>query len=358
MQAMNRPAGARTAGGPARILMGPREPSPASRMTPPPVPGSDAAKELAANGRALAQKVVQEIGKVVVGMEEVTQQFLIALLAGGHVLLEGVPGVAKTTLSKTFARLLGMQYQRIQFTPDLLPVGRHRHVHLRPQDQRVRAPQGADLLPGAAGRRDQPRPGQDAVGPAGGDAGVPGDDRGHDAAAAAAVHGAGDAEPGRAGGRLPAAGGAARPLPAARRDGLPGPRRTRWTCCAAQPAAGRAAADVHAGADPANAGAGCPTSTARTSCCTTSSTWPRRAGSTRTCSSGPARGRRCACCSCAAPRALLDGRHYFTHEDVQAVALGVLGHRLIVRPEAEVEGRHVSDVVKELLESVPVLEAK
>ena len=54
-------------------------------------------------------------------MEAVTHQFLIALLAGGHVLLEGVPGVAKTTLSKTFARVLGTQYQRLQFTPDLLP---------------------------------------------------------------------------------------------------------------------------------------------------------------------------------------------------------------------------------------------
>src|SRR5881275_2892800 len=55
-------------------------------------------------------------------MEHVTHQFLIALLAGGHVLLEGVPGVAKTTLSKTFARVLGTEYQRIQFTPDLLPA--------------------------------------------------------------------------------------------------------------------------------------------------------------------------------------------------------------------------------------------
>src|SRR5205809_8058549 len=62
-----------------------------------------------------------EIAKVVVGMDEVTHQFLIALLAAGHVLLEGVPGVAKTTLSKTFARVLGIQYQRVQFTPDLLP---------------------------------------------------------------------------------------------------------------------------------------------------------------------------------------------------------------------------------------------
>jgi MoxR-like ATPase len=60
---------------------------------------------------------------------------------------------------------------------------------------------------------------------------------------------------------------------------------------------------------------------------------------------------------CARARAVLEGRHFFTHEDVQEVALGVLGHRLIVRPEAEVEGRHVSDVVKDVLESVPVLES-
>ena len=78
-------------------------------------------RELAPRMRDLRDRVVAEIGQVVVGMDEVTHQFLIALLAGGHVLLEGVPGVAKTTLSKTFARVLGTQYQRLQFTPDLLP---------------------------------------------------------------------------------------------------------------------------------------------------------------------------------------------------------------------------------------------
>src|SRR5229473_3914038 len=71
--------------------------------------------------RDLREKTFVEIAKVVVGMEEVTHQFLVALFAGGHVLLEGVPGVAKTTLSKTFARVLGVQYNRLQFTPDLLP---------------------------------------------------------------------------------------------------------------------------------------------------------------------------------------------------------------------------------------------
>jgi MoxR-like ATPase len=61
---------------------------------------------------------------------------------------------------------------------------------------------------------------------------------------------------------------------------------------------------------------------------------------------------------CARARALLDGRHYFTHEDIHAVVYGVLGHRLIVRPEAEVEGKTVKDIIRDLLDTVPVLETK
>src|SRR5437899_10212914 len=80
-----------------------------------------AIRKLAERVRDLRDRTLAEVGRVVVGMEAVTHQFLIALLAAGHVLLEGVPGIAKTTLSKTFARVLGIQYQRIQFTPDLLP---------------------------------------------------------------------------------------------------------------------------------------------------------------------------------------------------------------------------------------------
>lgn len=58
---------------------------------------------------------------MVVGLEQVTDQLLIALLAGGHVLLEGVPGTAKTTLCRTFSSALGIDFERVQFTPDLLP---------------------------------------------------------------------------------------------------------------------------------------------------------------------------------------------------------------------------------------------
>ena len=58
---------------------------------------------------------------------------------------------------------------------------------------------------------------------------------------------------------------------------------------------------------------------------------------------------------CARAHALLSGRNFFTHLDVQSVAHGVLAHRLILRPEAEIEGRRTRDIVQELLDQVPVL---
>jgi len=63
----------------------------------------------------------QEIGKVIVGHKDIISFSLVAMLSGGHVLLEGVPGVAKTTLIKSIADALGSTFSRIQFTPDLLP---------------------------------------------------------------------------------------------------------------------------------------------------------------------------------------------------------------------------------------------
>ena len=64
----------------------------------------------------------QEVGKVLVGQEKLVDNMLIALIAGGHILLEGVPGLAKTTAVKTLAGALGLTFHRISFTPDLLPA--------------------------------------------------------------------------------------------------------------------------------------------------------------------------------------------------------------------------------------------
>lgn len=66
--------------------------------------------------------VRQEIGKAIIGQNEVVEDVLICLVAGGHALLEGVPGLGKTTLVKTLARVLDLRYSRIQFTPDLMPA--------------------------------------------------------------------------------------------------------------------------------------------------------------------------------------------------------------------------------------------
>jgi MoxR-like ATPase len=63
----------------------------------------------------------KEIAKVIVGQNEITKQILIAFLAGGHCLLEGVPGLAKTLMVKTISEALEMEFKRIQFTPDLMP---------------------------------------------------------------------------------------------------------------------------------------------------------------------------------------------------------------------------------------------
>ena len=70
---------------------------------------------------AIKDQIYAEVGKVVIGQKQVVEELLIALLSGGHCLLVGVPGLAKTTLIQTLARTLDLSFGRIQFTPDLMP---------------------------------------------------------------------------------------------------------------------------------------------------------------------------------------------------------------------------------------------
>jgi MoxR-like ATPase len=329
-------------------------------VVPPDAPAAEnngeAVRETADRVRGLRDRVVAEVGRVVVGMEEVTHQFLIALLAAGHVLLEGVPGVAKTTLSKTFARVLGTHYQRLQFTPDLLPSDvTGTYVFDRKQNEFVlrkgplfcqvlladevnRAPAKTQSALLEAMQENQatiegttlplPRPfmvlaTQNPVEQEGVyrlpeaqldrfllrvDMGYPGR-KGEVAMLELHSHPPAEVEQLFTAeqildiqGRLAAVHG----------------DRTLLEYIVDLAEASREHPDVALGASP------------RASLCLL---------------------------RCARARALLDGRHYFTHEDVHAVALGVLGHRIIVRPEAEVEGKRPADVVSDLLASVPVLES-
>jgi MoxR-like ATPase len=301
----------------------------------------------------LRDQTLQEVGRVVVGMDRVVQRFLIALFAGGHVLLEGVPGVAKTTLSKTLAQALGLHFQRIQFTPDLLPSDvTGTYILDRKTSEFVlrKGPLFCQLLLADEVNR-APAKTQSAL---------------LEAMQENQVTIEGTTLP------LPQPfmvlatqnpveqEGVYR-LPEAQLDrfllriemGYPGPESERSMLkLHSQPLvpvsqlysadlilqiqaqinhvfgkeelleyivdlaeASRRHPDIALGASP------------RASLCLL---------------------------RCARARALLEGRGYFTHEDVQMVALSVLGHRLIVRPEAEVEGKTVKEIVREVIAAVPV----
>jgi MoxR-like ATPase len=72
--------------------------------------------------RTLAEKIETEVGRVIVGQNEVVRHVLVSILAGGHVLLEGVPGLGKTMLIRTLGQALDLKFSRVQFTPDLMPA--------------------------------------------------------------------------------------------------------------------------------------------------------------------------------------------------------------------------------------------
>ncbi|MGE3621392.1 MAG: AAA family ATPase, partial [Acidimicrobiia bacterium] len=82
--------------------------------TPAPLTATDAAAAL--------ERVVVEVKKVIVGQDVLVERLLTCLLARGHCLLEGVPGLAKTLAAETMAKVVGGTFARIQFTPDLLPA--------------------------------------------------------------------------------------------------------------------------------------------------------------------------------------------------------------------------------------------
>src|SRR6201995_5040885 len=85
-------------------------------------PGSEDPSELREEARAALQDALHGVKRVIVGQDAMLERVLVALLAGGHVLLEGVPGLAKTLTVRTLAQAVGGSLSRIQFTPDLVPA--------------------------------------------------------------------------------------------------------------------------------------------------------------------------------------------------------------------------------------------
>ena len=161
----------------------------------------------------IATRLLSNVETVVRGKTEEIRLVLTALVCGGHVLLEDVPGTAKTVLARAIAGSVdGAVFSRIQCTPDLQPTDVTGLSDLQPARPRLRVPAGPGLRERPPRRRDQPRDAEDAVGAARGDGRAAGDDRRRHPRAARAVPRARDREPDRAGGHVPAAGGAARPL--------------------------------------------------------------------------------------------------------------------------------------------------
>jgi MoxR-like ATPase len=314
-------------------------------------------------------RVRKAVAGVVVGMDAIVEQLLIALVAKGHVLIEGVPGVAKTTLAKAFAGVLGLQHHRVQFTPDLLPSDIVGTLVLNRQtsefelrkgpifcqlllaDEVNRAPaktqsalleamqeqqttvegqtlplpapfmvmatqnpveqEGVYRLPEAQLDRFLIRIEMD----------YPSRDTEIDILK---LHGGLRGNSGINGNEpiLPKM-----PTPLFETPFIlemqqqlnavfAEPTLVQYVVDLARQS--REHPDIALGASP------------RASLCLLQS---------------------------ARARALLAGRSYATHEDVQAVAFSVLGHRLILRPEAEIEGQAVSEVVKQILSKVPVLKS-
>ena len=121
-----------------------------------------------------AARPAREVAKAVVGQDAAVTGLVIALLCRGHVLLEGVPGVAKTLLVRALAAALSLDTKRVQFTPDLMPGDVTGSLVYDAAHRRVLLPRGAGLHQPAARRRDQPHAAQDPGRAAGGDGGAAG----------------------------------------------------------------------------------------------------------------------------------------------------------------------------------------
>ena len=105
-------------------------------------PAMRAARETVVASSAWIRPLQQEIGRVIVGQQQLLDRLLIALLSNGHVLLEGVPGLAKTLALKTLAGCIAVRFKRLQFTPDMLPADIVGTMIYNPQDGAFRTKHG------------------------------------------------------------------------------------------------------------------------------------------------------------------------------------------------------------------------
>ncbi|WP_047807533.1 AAA family ATPase [Pelagerythrobacter marensis] len=307
--------------------------------------------------RAMAQAIRAEVGKAIVGQEETVDHLLVALIAEGHVLLEGPPGTAKTFLAQCFANALGLDYGRIQFTPDLLPgdiLGSNLFNFQTSQFTLTRGPIFCDLLLADEINRTPPKT-QAALLEAMQERRVTLDGETH-------------ALPDRfmvVATQNPIENQGVYPLPEAQLD------RFMFKLLVPYPSAEEEAAIVTRFGErqgpprPAEFGVTAVTDAAKLGAASAALKGVtvaqeivdyvvRLVRATRESgdlSSGASPRAAVILANAARARAALDGRDYTLPDDVKALAIAVLRHRLVLSPAAEIEGREVETLVNELVEN-------
>nr|WP_243657395.1 MoxR family ATPase [Parafrankia sp. BMG5.11] len=306
--------------------------------------------------RDLAAAIRGEVAKAVVGQEQTVEHLLVALLAEGHVLLEGPPGTAKTFLAQCFAAALGLDFGRIQFTPDLLPgdiLGSNLFNFQTSQFTLTRGPIFCDLLLADEINRTPPKT-QAALLEAMQERRVTLDGETHALPERFMVVAT----------QNPIESQGVYPLPEAQLD------RFLFKLLVAYPAPQEEAAIVSRFAQrlgpprPAEFGVGPATDAARLTGASAALDQVTVAGDivdyvvrlvratreTSDLATGASPRAAVQLAKAARARAALEGRDYVLPDDVKALAASVLRHRLTLSPAAEIEGRQVEQLVAELVE--------
>lgn len=307
--------------------------------------------------RHLAEQIETECGKAIIGKGEQIRLVLTSLFAGGHVLIDDIPGVGKTTLVKALSAVLGCGMVRVQFTPDLLPsdiVGMN--IYSQKTGEMVFTPRPHhDQHP--AGGRDQPGHPPHPVRPAGGHGGTAGVRRRRHLSPGPTLHGPGHPEPRGDGDHLRPARCPAGPLPLQALHGLPypqgggrhAPNRGRWSrLCGPPPLLSpeeinrftREIRQVRL-SDPVVAYIVELVQATREQPELACGASPRVSGT---------------CSRASKAYAALSGRDYVTPDDVKYLARYVLPHRVLLSHQAALSGLEAAGVVETVLAQVPCRE--
>ena len=307
--------------------------------------------------RQLADAIRAEVGKAIVGQEETVEHLLIALVAQGHVLLEGPPGTAKTFLAQCFAAATGLEFGRIQFTPDLLPgdiLGSNLFNFQTSQFTLTRGPIFHELLLADEINRTPPKT-QAALLEAMQERRVTLDGVSHPLPAHFMVVAT----------QNPIENQGVYPLPEAQLD------RFLFKLLVPYPSEAEEAAIVTRFGErqgpprPAEFGIAAVTDAARLGQASAALNGVtvateivdyvvrlvRATRESADLSSGASPRAAVMLASAARARAALEGRDYVVPDDVKALATAVLRHRLVLSPAAEIEGREVEALVAELVEN-------